>query len=46
MDSSVEICVLYRKAMNLQIPCMTSIDTALALAMLSLPATVRALQSL
>ena len=33
MDSSVgDFRVLYRKAMNLQIPCMTSIDTALALA--------------
>ena len=33
MDSSVgDFRVLYRKAMDLQIPCMTSIDTALALA--------------
>jgi len=33
MDSSVgDFRVLYRKAMNLKIPCMTSIDTALALA--------------
>lgn len=33
MDSSVgDFRLLYRKAMNLGIPCMTSIDTALALA--------------
>lgn len=33
MDSSVgDFRILYRKAMNLQVPCMTSIDTALALA--------------
>lgn len=33
MDSSVgDFRQLYRKAMNLKIPCMTSIDTALALA--------------
>lgn len=33
MDSSVgDFRILYRKAMGLQIPCMTSIDTALALA--------------
>ena len=33
MDSSVgDFRILHRKAMNLKIPCMTSIDTALALA--------------
>ncbi|MBR5922460.1 MAG: hypothetical protein IKZ59_01565, partial [Clostridia bacterium] len=33
MDSSVgDFRLLYRKAMNAHIPCMTSIDTALALA--------------
>ena len=33
MDSSVgDFRLLYRKAMDLGIPCMTSIDTALALA--------------
>ena len=33
MDSSVgDFRLLYRKAMNARIPCMTSIDTALALA--------------